>query len=200
MADKNLVWMKMYISYRHNRELNLLPKDVRCDFFYFYMIAKESDAEGLLALNNKIQTSEDLAWELRDTKENIKKSLDLLIKSGLMHNDGGYYISNFDDEQRVGGSSDIDDLKRQSDRLRQQKHREKIKGLMFKEEEQNKEKDENKEKEKEEEENKIKNKNKSVTRDITVTSQRDTVTLSNDPFSLEAETTETEYDESEFPF
>jgi len=194
-AARKMSWLFLDTKYRHDVTLGELPKDIRFDYFAFYMIAREADAEGILAQNNKPLTIGNLAWELRDTKENIEKSLDALIEVGLMHfEDGGYCISRFMDEQTLRGGGEAYQKKLEYDRAYQAEKRSKIKKVSSSfddsneiKEEQNKVKEIKKEEIKEEEikikQSKVKESKVESSYDILEESYDNRTTISDDDFS-----------------
>jgi len=99
----NYKWMKLSYSYLDQRDFMGLSDSALATFIKLYLLACKADSEGLVADIFKPLNISDIAWIFRRSDEEIKLSIDELIKSGLLFKDeDGYTIKNFLQEQGPG--------------------------------------------------------------------------------------------------
>ena len=126
MSNNGYPWIKFYTSMLDDRKFLRLSDAARAHYFALYLLAGRSDAGGLLAVGEEIATIDDLEFALHLPEDTLEQHLRELITAGLIaeESEGGYTVTRFQDEQ---GSSHADT--REAWNSRQQKRRDKLKGL-----------------------------------------------------------------------
>lgn len=126
MSNNGYPWIKFYTSMLDDRKFLRLSDAARAHYFALYLLAGRSDAGGLLAVGEEIATIDDLEFALHLPEDTLEQHLRELITAGLVAEEsgGGYTVTRFQDEQ---GSSHADT--REAWNSRQQKRRDKLKGL-----------------------------------------------------------------------
>jgi hypothetical protein len=121
-------WIRLSVGYLEDIDFQQLPNETKWHYIAMYLLAKKSDAGGLLAANNKPLDAKGIAWLLNDNVESISKSIKLLSNINFLSIDKSYLdITNYDDEQSITIKGKESEDRKEKDRIRQEKHRNKIK-------------------------------------------------------------------------
>lgn len=181
-GQKSYTWIKLPADYLMDADFLSLSSEAQGNYTKLYLMACKSDCAGLIAQNNIGMKIKNLAFLFHIKEDELKRSVDELIKYNFVHIDEqGYCITRYQDDQDRETFSEVEKKRKDSTNERQRKHRANVKISNVTEEDQDKEKktkvkdkkeekeenkqeDQNKEKEEDQEKDKDKIKSKIVTK------------------------------------
>lgn len=116
-----MIYMKLYTNLLDDVAFNRLSDATKLRYVYLLMLAGRLDAGGAFIEDGEELSTEDIAWKLRISTEQLATDLEALSQPGLVVRNGrGWELPRFSDEQ---GPAQAD--KRAAWAERQRKHREK---------------------------------------------------------------------------
>jgi len=121
-------WIKLHTAYLSNYKFISQSSKTKYHYIALYLMACEGDSGGVLVQNEEVLSIEQMAFLLREEKDDLQESVDKLVEAGLMNieDDGAYTISRFMDEQGKPSFGAEEDKKRKDWRDRQARHRNKL--------------------------------------------------------------------------
>jgi hypothetical protein len=159
-------WFKVHLSYLSDGRFMQFPEITRFHLWGLIgMVKSDNNFDGYIKTHDTLATIDDMACYLHSTKKAMTKSVELLLNNGYLFRvgDAGYGITDYNEDQSQSGSlekdKEIDNTKKENNKLRQEKHRNNNKDKEI-----DKEIDKEKEEEKEEEGNTLVTCDRSVTR------------------------------------
>lgn len=124
----NDFWIRFNISYLDDVDFMELPSQTKWHYIAMYLLAKKADAGGLVASNDKRLSAYGIARLLGEEEKSILESISLLLKNNFLSiDDSSLEIKNYDEEQDSKLLGEKANKTREQNKLRQEKHREKIK-------------------------------------------------------------------------
>lgn len=131
MDKRSYYWIKLHTAYLSNSKFLMLSTSAKYHYIVLYLLSCEGDSGGVLVQNEEVLSVKEMAFLLHEDENNLKKSIEELVKVGLILDDGNgvYTISRFLEDQGKVSFGAEEDKKKQDWRQRQAKHRNKARNL-----------------------------------------------------------------------
>jgi hypothetical protein len=137
MDKRSYYWIKLHTAYLSNSKFLMLSTSAKYHYIVLYLLSCEGDSGGVLVQNEEVLSVNEMAFLLHEDENNLKKSIEELVKVGLILDDGNgvYTISRFLEDQGKVSFGAEEDKKKQQWRIRQARHRNKVHSSTYRDEE-----------------------------------------------------------------